>query len=651
MRLISLLKKWWGRKLRRRLFVSSVLTVSLSLIVLGYLSFRIGQAGVQFEVNQRNSQLTTLVANDINAQFNNTWLNIRLLMLQLATSTETLTLQASAMLELRRASPLTYRALYLFDNNNQLLIHLGDPLESLLAIQDVAEIINRPAISTPDEVLTAYQSAKNGALYVSPTTIMGFDQVPAMYLGVPLVTRLGQTGQVVVAKIDLRDIWRRVDEIRIGQTGRAFVVSQEGIIIAHPNRTYIGQGITPELRPVLNGFEGQTEYQDPISNKIMLAAYSPVGGQSNWGVIVEQERDEALARINNIAFIGFGVLFVALVIATVLTVLIARDVTQPIQRLAQVTQNIAWTGDLSRDITIERQDEVGQLAATFNQMIAGLREAQADLLKTQAITQELSIAHKIQSGLLPASSLSLPEFDIAAISIPARQVGGDFYGYYQLPSNSHYAQESLAIAVGDVSGKGLPAALYMAVSSSALAAKAQSVPDVTQLYAELNALLYPRMTVNRMNTALLYVHLTKNGFFSSYPTWGAEIINAGLIAPLFKREDYCDYLDVGGLPLGVLSNPPTYHKTKLPLQPNDWLVLCSDGIVEAMNEHQDLYGFDRLKQRAAMFKGKHSRELLEWIIADVRIFTNGTEPHDDMTVLVMRFKGEKKNAPGELPGA
>jgi HAMP domain-containing protein len=204
------------------------------------------------------------------------------------------------------------------------------------------------------------------------------------------VAQIGQPGGVVVAEIDLRDIWLRVDEIRIEQTGRAFVVSQDGLIIAHPDRAYIGQRIAPELEPVLAGFEGQTGYRDPISGHLMLAAYSPVGGPSKWGVVVEQEQDEALARINRIAFIGFGVLIVALAIATTLTVLIARDVTQPIQGLAQVTQTIAQTGDLSRDIQVDRRDEVGQLAAAFNQMIAGLREAQTHLLRTQAMTQELS---------------------------------------------------------------------------------------------------------------------------------------------------------------------------------------------------------------------------------------------------------------------
>ena len=194
----------------------------------------------------------------------------------------------------------------------------------------------------------------------------------------------------------------------------------------------------------------------------------------------------------------------------------------------------------------------------------------------------------------------------------------------------------MAVAVGDVSGKGLPAALYMAVSSSALAAKAQSTFDVHQLYTELNALLYPRMRLNRMNTALLYIHLTRN----SHPSaWTAQIINAGLIAPLLRQGDQCDYLDVGGLPLGVLPEPIGYTKTEMALQANDWLVLCSDGLIEAMNETHEMYGLERLKKRVAAFRPGRAHDLMDWIIADVQTFVNDTEVHDDMTVVVMHFKG------------
>jgi len=379
MYLISWLRNWWGKSLRRRLLASSIVTILFFLILLGALSFRAGQAGIRTEVNQRNDQLATLVAKDINAHFNNLWGNVRLFTRQLEESTAMLSLQARVMLELRRVSPLTYRALYLFDSEGHFLIHLADPLEDLLAIRDIEEIISRPSIPLIDELSTAYEAARTEGLFLSAAYVVGADQAPIIYVSIPVVAEQGPSSQTVVAEIDLRDIWRRVDEIHVGQTGRAFVVSQEGTIIAHPDRTYVGQPLAPELRPVLAGYEGRTEYTDPIGGARLLASYSPVGGQSGWGIVVEQERAEAFAPVNRIAAITLGVLLVAIGMATVVTILVARSITRPIQHLVEVTRTIAQTGNLRQNVAVEGHDEVGQLAATFNQMADRLHASLTEL--------------------------------------------------------------------------------------------------------------------------------------------------------------------------------------------------------------------------------------------------------------------------------
>ncbi len=393
--LIHRLRNWWGGSLRRRLLVSSIVTLLFSLVLLGYLSFRTGQAGVRREVNQRNHQLARYVARDINAQFDNIWGNVRLFTYQLEESAEMLALQVRAMLELRRASPLTYRALYLFDGDGYLLVHLADPLEDLLAVRDVEEIISRPPISLTEEISTAYEAARGGDIFLSATYIVGADQVPIVYLGAPIAVEPGQSSQVVVAEIDLRDIWRRIDKTSVGQTGRAFIVSREGTVIAHPDRAYIGQPLAPELRPVLAGYEGQTEYTDPISGARLLASYSPVGGKSGWSIVVEQERAEALASVNVIAFVSLGVLLVAIGMGTLVTVMTARSITYPIQHLVEATRAIAHTGNLSQRVAVEGQDEVGQLATTFNQMITSLQRAEEKArrrLDQQIAVNQLALA-------------------------------------------------------------------------------------------------------------------------------------------------------------------------------------------------------------------------------------------------------------------
>lgn len=415
MHFVSWFRKWWGGSIRHRLLVSNIIVVVFFLVLIGYLSFSIGRTGVQNEVNQRNNQLAMLIAQDLKDHFDNIWGNMRLFTYQLKTSTNMLSLQARAMLEFRRISPLTYRALYLFDSEGHLLIHLADPLEDLLAVQDATEIINRPPILLTDDILVTYKAARNGNMFLSPTYIIGPDQVPIVYVGIPITAKDRRSSQIVVAEIDLRSIWRKVDKIRIGQTGRVFVVSQEGTTIAHPDRAYIGQQLAPELKPVLSGYEGRTAYTDPISGARLLASYSPLGGQSGWGVVVEQEQTEVLAPVNRIASITLGVLVLAISMATIATILIERSITLPLQHLAEASRRIARTGDLSQQVRVEGHGEVSQLATMFNQMTTSLQRAEKNLRKYSGHLEELVKKRTSElegkTGELEQANIRLQELD------------------------------------------------------------------------------------------------------------------------------------------------------------------------------------------------------------------------------------------------
>ncbi|HYF61211.1 MAG TPA: SpoIIE family protein phosphatase, partial [Herpetosiphonaceae bacterium] len=456
------------------------------------------------------------------------------------------------------------------------------------------------------------------------------DQVPITVLGVPVLDSQDLIGAILVVEIDGRNLWQTIDEIRVGATGRAFVAAADGLIIAHPQREYIGRTLPAELTTVTDGYEGLSTYRDPITGQDLLAAYSPVGGRSGWSIVVEQAQAEALAPVNTIAALTFVVMVLGLGCATLVTFWIARSITRPLQNLVQATKYIAHTGDLTHDIPVIGSDEVNQLAGSFNGMIDTLRDARDRLLTAQAVAQELRIAREIQTGLLPAGPPQLPGFDIAADSLPANEVGGDFYAYHRL-SGGQSSHSGLVITVGDVSGKGIPAALYMAVSASVLAAQVALAANVGQLYRELNTLLLPRSAQTRINTALLAVHLDLR-----QDHWQAHIVNAGLVAPLHRRGDRCEYLDVGGFPLGSVPGA-TYLHLDLPLERGDWLVLCSDGIVEAMDPRRELYGFDRLAAHIAVSPAGSAAEMVASILRDVTDFTAGEAQHDDMTVVAIRL--------------
>ncbi len=249
---------------------------------------------------------------------------------------------------------------------------------------------------------------------------------------------------------------------------------------------------------------------------------------------------------------------------------------------------------------------------------------QAQAAEQAALQREMTLARNIQLSLLPQALPAIPGIDVAALSLPAREVGGDLYACYELPPDSY------ALAIGDVTDKGIPAALYMAVSTTLLAAKAAFMPDVAQLLGQMNVALYPYMARNRMNVALCYARLERAG-----GQYTAHIANAGMVAPILKRGAQCGYLDIGGVPLGTVCDASPYQVLELPLQAGDVLVLSSDGIVEAMDEAGQLYGFERLLARVQSAPPCSALELQGQILSGARDFAGKAEQHDDMTLVIL----------------
>jgi serine phosphatase RsbU (regulator of sigma subunit) len=244
-------------------------------------------------------------------------------------------------------------------------------------------------------------------------------------------------------------------------------------------------------------------------------------------------------------------------------------------------------------------------------------------LETQErVRSELAAARTIQLSLLPHTTPRLPNLRVAGCSLPAKEVGGDFFAYHA------FADGRLGVAVGDVSGKGIPAALLMALALNTFETLVDAYPDQGALLTACNGTLAPRMLQSKQNAAFL--SLVLDG-----ARYEARVANAGLIAPLLWRAGALRYIESFGLPLGAMHGVSYFQQT-VALQPGDCLLLVSDGIVEAMNGAQELWGFERLEAVFGAYGGSAPATIVELILAQVRAFMAGAPPHDDMTMVVLQ---------------
>lgn len=280
------------------------------------------------------------------------------------------------------------------------------------------------------------------------------------------------------------------------------------------------------------------------------------------------------------------------------------------------------------DDTPYNEDDAQTVFAFASQVAVALENARLYEYEMKQIAREMEIARQIQVSLLPLDAPKLLGLDIADISQPARQVGGDFYNYFV------FSGDKLGLAVGDVSGKGMQAALMMALAFGLLTNEVRRELAPAVFLSRLNEKLWPYTQRNKMNTALAYMVLEPPEDEDA-GWWDLQVANAGVVSPLIRYSDgTVEWLNIGGLPLGTMQDAQ-YVGVRHPLSPGDMVILSSDGVVEAMNEEGELYGFERLTECVANAPRRGAWNILEWILNDARDFVGDAEMHDDLTLIVV----------------
>lgn len=291
------------------------------------------------------------------------------------------------------------------------------------------------------------------------------------------------------------------------------------------------------------------------------------------------------------------------------------------------------------DISARKQSEADlerrrrELEERIAASTAELRAANAELErlagelgeKNRVLLEGLVLARDIQLGLLPTQQpWSMPNLLVHGVSLPSSAVGGDFYNYL---ANTDRAKAG--IAVGDISGKGIGAAVMMALAAGAVEERARFISQPGPLLEALNLQLAPRLRANKMNAALLYLLIDSRHS-------RLQVANAGMIAPLLVRAGQVEIIEAYGMPIGS-PLAGRYEQCEVPLLPGDLIVLVSDGVVEARSASGEMYGFDRLGELlVAVADAVHPAAITRAVLADVRAFVGDAEQHDDMTLVVIR---------------
>jgi sigma-B regulation protein RsbU (phosphoserine phosphatase) len=304
--------------------------------------------------------------------------------------------------------------------------------------------------------------------------------------------------------------------------------------------------------------------------------------------------------------------------------------------------------DKAAEVTDEREKRIGVLYLDSREkgtLLSSSTKAGLETLATEAavaienarlyretmekarMEQEMRIAAEIQQALLPKMARAGTFFSAAAASIPCRSIGGDFYDYVDLPDGA------LGFALGDVAGKGPPAALLSAMMQGIFAAQAASSDSPSQTISRVNLALYRRGIESRFVT-LMYGAMRPDGRLT-YCNAGH---NPPLIIPRSGSGQPVRRLECGG-PIVGLFDSATFDEETVTLNAGDWLIVFSDGVSEAMSASADEYGEGRIVSCVERHKTLEPRQLLEALFADVREFTRGAPQSDDITAMVLRYGG------------
>jgi serine phosphatase RsbU (regulator of sigma subunit) len=598
-----------ARRLRWTLLLSSV----VPLLIVGVLLIALNAGVQQRSVYNDQIDLATRVERDISRYVDDlhTQLDRFALKVRPTTAHEQLTGLAKDLVDRNYPNIIQFSVL---DDAGQERLRMI----KLLTVAD-EELVNRASES-------GVQSALRDGVTIYTPISRNSDGVRSFILTMPLRNDGNTVVGALRAEVNAEPIAQELMIAIANSKSYPYLIkADDGLVLLDDGKA----GFTPprELASLLIAPNGAEQYAGARGQDV-IGAMMPVvlnNGKdvTGWAVVVEQPSSEAFTSVwNSAILLGMLVILVA-ALALVIAFRQAQQFLGPLKALRTGALALG-TGQLSYRIEPLGDDEMGDLAQTFNGMAEHLQESlDAIEQRNERLRRAMALARDIQIGLLPdRPPWNGDEIAVYARSIPAYEVGGDFYSYLAM------SEGRAAIAIGDISGKGVGAALLMALTSSAVESQGRQIEHPARVLTALNNLLAPRLRANHMNAALLFVVIDPN-------ERTLRVANAGMISPMLVTPRGSHFIEVGGLPLGSFVGA-IYREEVVSYEPGDSLLLVSDGVVEAHDSGSELFGFERLEATIAQARPGDVRELVELVLERVQEHMGDAEQHDDITIVAVR---------------
>jgi len=445
---------------------------------------------------------------------------------------------------------------------------------------------------------------------------------------------------VVAASLRLDFLSTVVREVHLGVSGFALVLSRQGLLVAHSRRD-LSEGVhdpvaelSPALRAVVEpvarrAATGESGFAAvPFDGRVFRLTFRPIE-RTGWFLATAYAEDELLVDVSRLQQTQILLAASGLVLLSLAVVILSRRITRPLAALASSAGQLA-TGNLDGPLPqATSEDEIGALTTAFHHMRDSLKEYIRNLQETTAAKErlegEMKAARRIQADMLPPSTAGGPSagYELAATLEPARAVGGDLFDHFEQDGRVFFL-------LGDVSGKGVAAALFMARAKTLFDAVAEHELDPGVILTTLNRSLC------RQNDAGMYVTAVCGTL--DLGTRAVTFAAAGHEPPILLRADgHARPLETeGGRVLGLI-DLGDYPVTTLTLGRGEALVMYTDGVSEARNPEGDFFGADRLLAAVSHAAAGPATAITTGLLEEVNRFTAEAEQADDITILTIKL--------------